>query len=255
VETGNGGPPIELQELTYEVGGQRILEDISFQVRHGEILSVLGMSGSGKSTLLRNIIGLAQPTHGDVRIYGRSIVGLGERALNEVRLRMGMVFQNAALFDSMTVAENVAFGLRRRKKLKLEALAEKVSEKLELVGLAGTEKLMPAELSGGMRKRVGIARALALEPDIMLYDEPSSGLDPVMADVIDDVIRQLRDRLQVTSVLVSHHVANVLRLADRVLLLYDKRVAASGTPEEFRDSEDPLVRQFVEGRAQGPMTG
>jgi len=254
VQTGNGGPPIELERLTYEVGGYRILEDISFRVERGEILAVLGLSGSGKSTLLRNMMGLARPTSGDVRIFGRSIVGLNERALNAVRLRMGMVFQSAALFDSMTVGENVAFGLRRRKKLKPEELEARVRETLELVGLEGTEELRPAELSGGMRKRVGIARALALEPEIMLYDEPSSGLDPVMASVIDDVIRQLRDRLQVTTVLVSHHVSNVLRLADRVLLLCDREVAASGTPEDFRNSKDPLVCQFVEGRAEGPIT-
>jgi phospholipid/cholesterol/gamma-HCH transport system ATP-binding protein len=229
-----------------------VLNGISLRVERGEVLAVMGMSGCGKSTLLRNMIGLVQPTSGDVRIQGRSLVGLSERELNEARAQVGMVFQQAALFDSMTVAENVAFGLRRRRRAAGEA-EQIVGEKLRLVGMAGTERQMPAELSGGMRKRVGIARALALDPRILLYDEPSSGLDPIMAGVIDDLIVRLRGELGVTSVLVSHHVKNVLRVADRVAMLHQGRIIALAPPEEFRGADDPVVQQFVAGSPEGPI--
>jgi phospholipid/cholesterol/gamma-HCH transport system ATP-binding protein len=245
-------PPLEVEQLRYDIGGRTVLNGISLRVERREVLAVMGMSGCGKSTLLRNMMGLASPTSGEVRIEGRSLVGLSERELNEARAQVGMVFQQAALFDSMTVAGNVAFGLRRRR-LPPGEVERVVREKLRLVGMAGTAHQMPAELSGGMRKRVGIARALALGPRVLLYDEPSSGLDPIMAGVIDDLIVRLRDELGVTSVLVSHHVQNVLRVADRVAMLHEGRIIALAPPEQFREATDPVVRQFVTGSHEGPI--
>jgi phospholipid/cholesterol/gamma-HCH transport system ATP-binding protein len=245
--------PIECRSLGVHLGGRPVLREVDLAVRRGEILGVLGRSGSGKTTLLRCMVGLATPDEGDVLLFGQDLVGLSEDRLNALRRRVGMVFQSSALFDSLSVYENVAFYPKRFAKSTTAELDRLVAEKLELVDLAGTEALMPAELSGGMRKRVAIARALASEPEIILYDEPASGLDPIMCGVLDDVIRSLGERLGMTSVIVSHDVAHTFALADRVALLHDGTIYAIGEPQWFEETDDPLVRQFVTGAAEGPL--
>ncbi|MGD8237794.1 MAG: ABC transporter ATP-binding protein [Armatimonadota bacterium] len=244
---------VEIRDVSYAVDGVAILSDISLRVNAGEIFAVMGTSGCGKTTLLRNIIGLVRPTSGEVLVDGESIGGLSERELVRVRRKMGMSFQYSALFDSMSVGENVAFPLRRHARLSEDEIRSAVAEKLTTVGMEGRESMMPGELSGGERKRVGIARALALRPAIMLYDEPSSGLDPVMAGVVDDLIVCLRDELDVTSIVASHHVSNALGIADRVMMLHEGRMVAESSPESLRRSDDDFVRQFITGSANGPI--
>jgi phospholipid/cholesterol/gamma-HCH transport system ATP-binding protein len=244
---------VRVHDLHYAIRGREILKGIDLEVRPGEIMSIMGVSGGGKTTLLKCIGGLLRPTSGEIYIGETEIAHLNETALNQVRLRLGMVFQYAALFDSLTVYENVAFGLRyhgERDDAKIRAVVE---EKLGAVGMEGTERLYPAELSGGMRKRIGLARALATDPDLLLYDEPTSGLDPVVATVIDELIVDVRDRLGVTSIVVSHQISSIFKISDRVAMLNEGHLAAVGTVAEIRDSQDPVVRQFVEGRADGPI--
>jgi len=244
---------IEVKNLRYEVPGKQILKGVNLGVAPGEILCIMGMSGSGKTTVLHCIGGLTAPTSGEIRIGDAQIVGMRETDLNRVRERMGMVFQYAALFDSLTVFENVAFGLRRRRKLPTEEIKKIVAEKLALVGLLGTEGMYPSQLSGGMAKRVGMARAIAMSPEILLYDEPTSGLDPVIASVADELIMQMRDKLGVTSIVVSHNLPSIFRISDRIAMIHDGRVLATGTPQEIQACEDPIVRQFIEGRSNGPI--
>jgi len=250
---------IEVEDLRVELDGRPVLEDVSVSIAPGELLCVVGLSGSGKSTLLRCLCGLVRPSAGDIRIDGVSIGGLRERDLVPIRARMGVVFQYAALFDSMNVRDNVAFpmvrGPRRANYAHLGPvpLARRVAGLLRDVGLPGIERRMPAELSGGMRRRVGLARALATEPDIVLYDEPTSGLDPVTAAAIDQLVLETRERRGVTSVVVSHDMASVFRIADRILMLYDGRVRILGTVEAVKASDDPVVRQFIGGSVEGPI--
>ena len=247
-------PIIQVRDLSYAVGGATILSDISFQVRRGEIFGIMGMSGSGKTTLLRLLMGLIRPASGEIIIEGQDIVAMDEDDLNRVRGRMGMCFQYAALFDSMTTAENVAFALRRARSVTREEIAQRTSQMLDVVDMEGTGAMMPANLSGGMRKRVGIARALVGRPDIMLYDEPTSGLDPVMASVINNLIAQVREDFGATAIVVSHHVERLVEIVDRALMLHDARVVVIGTPDELRATELPVVRQFIEGDVVGPIT-
>lgn len=244
---------IWVQDLRYSVARKDVLRGIDLKVEPGEILCVMGMSGCGKTTLLHCIGGLIPPSSGQIWIGRDQIVGMRESALNEVRERMGMVFQYAALFDSLTVFENVAFGLRRRKKLPFADIKEIVREKLALVGLSGSEQLLPSELSGGMAKRVGLARAIAMSPQILLYDEPTSGLDPIVSSVVDELIMQMRDKLGVTSIVVSHNIRSIFRISDRVAMLHDGGLLAYGTPDEIKSCDDPVVRQFIEGRTHGPI--
>ena len=244
---------IEVKNLRFEVPGKQILKGVTLGVGPGEILSVMGMSGSGKTTVLHCMGGLTAPTSGEIRIGDAQIVGMRENELNHVRERMGMVFQYAALFDSLTVFENVAFGLRRRRKLPGDEIKKIVAEKLALVGLPGTEAMYPSQLSGGMAKRVGLARAIAMSPEILLYDEPTSGLDPVIASVVDELIMQMRDKLGVTSIVVSHNLPSIFRISDKIAMIHDGRVLATGTPQEIQACEDPIVRQFIEGRSHGPI--
>ena len=244
---------IEVTDLRFGVGQKQILKGVSLGVAPGEILCVMGMSGSGKTTVLHCIGGLTQATGGEIRIGDAQIVGMPEAELNHVRERMGMVFQYAALFDSLSVFENVAFGLRRRRRLPEAEIRRAVAEKLALVGLPGTEDLYPSQLSGGMAKRVGLARAIALSPEILLYDEPTSGLDPVVASVVDELIMQMRDKLGVTSIVVSHNLPSVFRISDRIAMIHEGRVRASGTPAESQATDDPVVRQFIEGQSHGPI--
>ena len=252
-------PRISLRDVGFAIDAREILHGIALDVAPGEILCVMGLSGSGKSTLLKLIAGLSTATAGEIHIDGTEITGLSERQLDEVRAKMGVVFQYAALFDSMNVFDNIAFGLlrgprrRENKGMKRMTVLRTVAELLRDVGLPGIEKRMPSELSGGMRRRVGLARALATKPEIVLYDEPTSGLDPVTAAAIDDLIVSTRDRNHVTSLVVSHDMSSILRIADRVMMIYDGTMQFLGTPDELRASADPVVRQFVEGSTQGPI--
>jgi len=247
-------PAIEITDLYYSVDGRPVLEGISLTVAQGEIVAVMGLSGSGKTSLLRCIMGLVRPQQGSIRVLGQEMVGAGERQLNQARKSIGFVFQYAALFDSMNVDENVAFALRQHTGLDQATISRIVADRLATVGLSGTGGLMPSQLSGGMRKRVGIARALALEPKTMLYDEPTSGLDPITARAIDELILDLRSRLGVSSLVVSHDIATSLGMADRLALLYEHRFVAMGTPQALQHSQDPLVVQFLQGRTSGPIT-
>ncbi|MCL5102561.1 MAG: ABC transporter ATP-binding protein [Armatimonadetes bacterium] len=240
-------------QLTYRVSGVTILRRLDLQVEKGETLAVMGMSGAGKSTLLKCVAGLLRPSGGQILMDGVDIARMRESELDRIRRRIGMVFQYAALFDSLTVYENVAFGLRRHANLTESQMAEVVKHKLSMVGLPRTESLMPAELSGGMQKRVGLARALALEPEIVLYDEPTAGLDPITAATIAELIVKTRDELGVTSVLVSHDIPTIKRVSNRIAMLHRGKIIALGTVEEMEKSEDPSVRQFMEGSVEGPI--
>ncbi|HEV2209936.1 MAG TPA: ABC transporter ATP-binding protein [Verrucomicrobiae bacterium] len=238
---------IEVRGLNKSFGAHQILADVSFCIDKGESVVIIGRSGGGKSVLLKHLIALLKPDSGEVLIDGQNIVPLNERQLLPVRHKFGMLFQSAALFDSMTVAENVGFAFRRDRTLAPGEIAQRVAHVLELVELPGIEEKSPSELSGGMRKRVGLARAIVYQPEIVLYDEPTTGLDPVVSDSIDKLILRVRDRLKVTSVVVTHDMRSARRLGQRIMMLHDKRIYATGTPEEIFDSPDPVVRRFVEG--------
>jgi phospholipid/cholesterol/gamma-HCH transport system ATP-binding protein len=238
---------IEVRNLRKSFGTNCILDGITFQIEKGESLVIIGRSGGGKSVLLKHLIGLLQPDAGEVLIDGENIVPMDERQLLQVRQKFGMVFQQAALFDSMTVEENVGFALLRERAMPEDKVKEKVCEMLEMVDLPGTQEKKPAELSGGMRKRVGLARAIVYEPEILLYDEPTTGLDPIVSDSIDKLIERVRDRLHVTSVVVTHDMRSARRLGQRILMLHDKKIYASGTADEIFDSKDPIVRRFIDG--------
>ena len=240
---------IEVRHLQKSFGGQPVLGDISFRIENGESVAIIGRSGCGKSVLLKHLIGLLKPDEGEVLIDGENIVPMDERQLLRVRRKFGMVFQGSALFDSMTVAENVAFGLRRHEHLTEAEIARRVARILDVVDLPGTENKKPAELSGGMRKRVGLARAVVYEPQIMLYDEPTTGLDPIVSDSIDKLMMHVRDHLNVTTVVVTHDMRTARRVGNRVLMMHNKIIYASGAPEEFFVSQDPVVRQFIDGVA------
>lgn len=244
---------ISANQLTYRVGGVSILRRLDLRVEKGETLAVMGMSGAGKSTLLKCIAGLLRPSGGQMLIDGTDIARMKETDLDRIRRRMGMVFQYAALFDSLSVFENVSFGLQRHTNLTRSRIAEVVAEKLSMVGLPRTEEKMPAELSGGMQKRVGLARALALEPEMVLYDEPTAGLDPITAATIAELIVKTRDELGVTSVLVSHDIPTIKRVSNRIAMLHRGKIIALGTVEEIERSEDPAVRQFMDGSVKGPI--
>lgn len=222
-----------------------ILNNINFEVNKGETLVIIGGSGSGKSTLLKLLIGLLRPEQGQIFIDGKEISKLKEEELDKVRLNMGMVFQYSALFDSMSVGDNVGFGLQEYSKLSAKEIKEIVEEKLNLVGLSGFANYMPNELSGGMKKRVSLARAIAFEPKILLYDEPSSGLDPVTSAKIDELIVQMQKLLGVTSIVVTHDMKSAFYIADRIAMLYQGEMIAIGTPDEIRNSTDSRVLEFI----------
>jgi phospholipid/cholesterol/gamma-HCH transport system ATP-binding protein len=244
---------ITVRGLHYRVDGREILNDANLHVRAGDTVSVMGISGSGKTTLLKIMSGLIRPSSGQVILDQTDITKLPEQELNRIRHRVGVVFQFGALFDSMTVYENVAFALVRHTQLSSAEIDDIVAQKLELVGLPGTESLMPSQLSGGMRKRVGLARAIAMNPQLLFYDEPTSGLDPVMTKVIGNQITDMRDKLGVTSVVVSHDIKSIFSISDRIAMLHEGTIITYGTPDEIRKSEDDRVQQFIEGRAEGPI--
>ena len=236
---------IELKQVDKSFGEKQVLKGVNLRVEDGETLALIGGSGSGKSTLLRMMIGLDRPTAGEIWIDGTEITQLSEDELDDVRLSMGMVFQYSALFDSMTVGDNVAFGLREHTDYDEEKIREIVREKLLLVGLPDSEDMMPGELSGGMKKRVSLARALAFGPSIIFYDEPDSGLDPVMTRKIDDLIVETQKKLGVTSIVVTHDMESACLVANRIAMLYQGEIIAIEQPEDFRRMKDPRIREFL----------
>jgi phospholipid/cholesterol/gamma-HCH transport system ATP-binding protein len=238
---------IQFQDLYKAFGNNQVLAGLTLEVRDGETMVIIGYSGTGKSVALKHIVGLLQPDAGDVIVDGQAISTIERAALNVLRRDIGYVFQFAALFDSMTVADNVAIGLRRQP-LSDEEIDERVAEALAVVDLTGAGELYPAELSGGMRKRVGIARAIALRPRYILYDEPTTGLDPVTSAVIDRLMVRTRERLGVTGVVVTHDMRSAYAVGDRIAMLYEGRIRQVGTVAEVQATEDPVVRQFIEGR-------
>lgn len=238
---------IQLWGLRKTFNDHAVLQGVDLGIEEGELLTILGGSGTGKSVLLKLIIGLLKPDAGQILIDGQDIVPLSEDELLKIRQKIGMVFQGAALFDSLTVKENVAFPLREHTAMTEAAIRDRVGEVLALVGMAGTEEKYPVELSGGMRKRVGLARAIALTPRIVLYDEPTTGLDPRNVDKINELITDLQAKLRVASVVVTHDLHSAFRISDRVALLSEGRIAATGSPMEIGKSEDPIVQEFLAG--------
>lgn len=239
---------ISLRQLNITFGTHTVLDNIDLDVYKGETLAVLGPSGTGKSTVLRSMIGLLEPNGGQIFIQGEDVSGLDEDGWSRLRMKMGMVFQYSALFDFLTVGENVAFGLRQHTDKSDEEIQGIVTQMLDLVGLPGTQDLYPAELSGGMKKRVGLARAIAVNPEIVLYDEPTAGLDPIMSRNISRLIKKTQEQLHVTSVLVTHDMQSAFYAADRVAMLYEGHIVAIGTAEEMKNSTNPIVKAFIEGR-------
>jgi len=238
---------IEVRNLQKSFGTQKILDGVTLKIETGESVVIVGRSGGGKSVLLKHMIGLLQPDSGEVLIDGENIEPMNERQLLRVRSKFGMLFQGAALFDSMTVAENIAFPFRRNKKMTQAEIDCRVEEALEVVDLPGIQSKKPSELSGGMRKRVGLARAIVYRPQIVLYDEPTTGLDPIVSDTIDQLILRVRDRLKVTSVVVTHDMRSARRVGQRILMLYNKKIYVAGSPDEIFNSKDPVVRRFIDG--------
>jgi phospholipid/cholesterol/gamma-HCH transport system ATP-binding protein len=238
---------IEVRDLRKNFGTQKILDGVSLRIETSESVVIVGRSGGGKSVLLKHIVGLLQPDSGEVLIDGENIEPMNERELLRVRSKFGMLFQSAALFDSMTVAENVGFAFRRNKGMSQTEIDRKVAEALEVVDLPGTQYKKPSELSGGMRKRVGLARAIVYQPQIVLYDEPTTGLDPIVSDSIDKLILRVRDRFKVTSVVVTHDMRSARQVGQRILMMHNKKIYATGTPDEIFNSKDPIVRQFIDG--------
>ena len=239
---------IKIRQLNVTFGERKILDDFNLDVYKGETLAVIGPSGAGKSTIIKLLTGLMAPSSGDINIMGRDVAACSDDDWDELRKKMGVVFQYSALFDFLTVGGNVAFGLRRHFNLPEEEIKARVSELLGLVGMPGTEDLMPSELSGGMKKRVGLARALAMQPEVVFYDEPTSGLDPVMTMTISRLIRKTQEQIGVTSILVTHDMESAYVAADRIAMLYKGKIAAIGTVEEIQNSKNPIVRAFIEGR-------
>ena len=240
---------IEVNQLHKSYGQQQVLHGVNLQIDKGESIVIIGGSGCGKSVVRRHISGLVQPDEGDVKIDGQNIADLSERELIKVRRKFGMLFQGAALFDSLTVEENVGFLLEREQTLSPAAIRETVADALELVDLGGTQAKKPAELSGGMKKRVGLARAIVYKPEIILYDEPTTGLDPVVADSIDQLVIKMRDQLNCTSIVVTPDTRSMRRVGNRVMMLHHGRIHANGTPDDIFNSNDPIVHKFVNGIA------
>ena len=241
---------ISIRNLQKKIGRQEILRGVDLEVNAGKTAVIVGRSGGGKSVLLKHIIGLMKPTSGDVLVDEESVINLSERQLAAIRRKVGILFQSGALFDSMTVEENLAFPLREAGEKDPAVLRQKISEALEVVNLEGQEKKMPESLSGGMKKRVGLARALISNPASILYDEPTSGLDPVVADSINHLIRRMQSRFQVTSVVVTHDMKTAFHVGDQIAYLHEGRIYFHGSPSDFRSSPDPLIQDFILGRSR-----
>ncbi len=246
-------PKIRVRDLKKSFGTKVVLDGVDLDVSPGESVVVIGQSGVGKSVLIKCVIGILRPDSGVIEIDGSPITDPGFQEMDEVRRKFGMLFQYAALFDSLKVWENVGFALLQHSNMKPARIREVAEEKLRMVGLPGILDLMPSELSGGMRKRVGLARAIAMEPEILLYDEPTTGLDPIRADSINDLIVQMREELGVASITITHDMVSAYKIADRITMLFGGKLIAAGTPEQIRASDDPYVQQFIHGRAEGPI--
>jgi phospholipid/cholesterol/gamma-HCH transport system ATP-binding protein len=245
---------ISVKNLVKNFGSRRILNGISLDIYAGETLVIMGGSGCGKSTFLRHLIGSIRPDSGEVWMFDKDIAKASEDELDSIRKRFGMLFQSGALFDSLTVGDNIALPLREHTKLDENVISIVVKMKLEQVGLRGFEDLMPSQLSGGMKKRVGLARAIVMDPRIIFYDEPTAGLDPVMTGVVDKLTMDLTRKLDITSVVVTHDMGSVFRIADRIVMLHQGNILQIGTPEEIKHSTNPLVQQFITGDAEGPIS-
>lgn len=247
----DSGPMIAVRGLTKSIGPQQILRGVDLDVAKGETLVVIGRSGGGKSVLLKHLIGLMQPDEGEIWIDGQNIIGLSERKLAPIRRKVGILFQGAALFDSMTVEENIAFPLWEAGERNRDLIEEKVHEMLEVVELPGQEKKMPVNLSGGMKKRVALARSIIQRPSCVLYDEPTAGLDPVVSDSINHLIRRLQERYEVTSIVVTHDMKSAFHIGDQIAYLHEGRIYFYGTPAELERSNDQLIQDFLLGRSEG----
>ncbi len=249
-----GQTMIHLKEVYKSFGRNHVLRGVNLEIKCGESMVVIGGSGTGKSVLIKCVIGLLRHDRGEIYVDGKEVSHLNESGWNELRKKFGMLFQRDALFDSLTVWENVGFALRHHTHLTDEQIKDMAIEKLKLVGLSNIENLMPAELSGGMRKRVSLARAIAMEPAILLYDEPTTGLDPIMANVINELIVTMREKLDVTSIAITHDMNSAYRIADRIAMLYQGEIIEVGTPQEIKSSQNPIVQQFIQGEVEGPIT-
>ncbi|MBI5267203.1 MAG: ABC transporter ATP-binding protein [candidate division Zixibacteria bacterium] len=247
-------PLIEVEQLSKRFGQHTVLDGISLSIERGESVVIIGQSGTGKSVVLKHLIRLLEPDDGRVIFDGCDLAEIGHAELTDVRRRIAMVFQSAALLDSLTVGENVGLGLKETRRMSSSEIAPIVEECLELVGLADAADKMPSELSGGMRKRVGLARAIANRPEVVLYDEPTTGLDPVTAETINELIVSLNERVNATSVAVTHDMHSAFMIAHRIIMLHRGMIVFDGTPQEIQASGDPIVRQFIEGKAVGPLT-
>ncbi len=250
---GETKPLLSLEDVELRFGSKAVLEGVSLAVRPEERVVIMGQSGGGKSTLLRLIMGILQPTAGRVRLHGQEVNQLGRRELNAMRARIGMVYQYSALISSLNVRDNLALPLEELTDKDEDEIDRIIGEKLDLVNMSDVQDRMPAELSGGMRKRIGLARALVMEPELILFDEPSAGLDPVVSSVIDELIISLSERTRTTSIIVTHEMDSAFRIATRMVMLYDGKFIADGTPAEFKRSRNAVVSQFVEGRTDGPI--
>jgi len=245
---------IEIQGLVKNFGSHRVLNELSLKIKSGSTCVIIGRSGCGKSVMLKHIMGILRPDKGSVRVDGKDLSGLGERELRVLRLKMGYVFQGGALFDSLTVGENVGFGLIEHTNIGRDELLERIEEALSLVDLHGITNLMPSQLSGGMKKRVSLARALCIKPNLILYDEPTTGVDPITAASINELIRSLHDKLKVTSIVVTHDMKSAYKVADRIAMMYHGKIICEGTVDQIQNSPHPVVHQFINGLAQGPIT-
>ena len=248
---GNLSPMIKVRSLKKKIGQQEILRGVDLEVRTGGTLAIIGRSGGGKSVLLKHLVGLMEPDGGEIWIQGHNIIGMNERQLGTIREKVGILFQSGALFDSMTVEDNIAFPLREAGERNVKILHSKVAEMLEVMEMEGEEAKMPESLSGGMKKRVGLARAIIRRPSCVLYDEPTAGLDPVVADSINRLIRRLQQRFGMTSVVVTHDMKSAFDVADRIAYLHEGRVYFHGTASELQQSRDPLIEDFLLGRSDG----
>jgi len=245
---------IDIRGLSKNFNTYKVLDDLNLKIEKGSTCVIIGRSGCGKTILLKHIMGILKADKGQIFIEGQEIGRLEAKELDKVRLRMGYVFQGGALFDSLTVGENVGFGLIEHTHIGHRELLERIEEALHLVDLSGIGNLMPSELSGGMRKRVSLARAICIKPEFVLYDEPTTGVDPITADSINDLIKTLHDKLKVTSIVVTHDMKSAYKIADRIAMLYQGKIIAEGTPEEIQNTTHPVVHQFINGLAYGPIT-
>jgi len=245
---------IEISNLNKSFHEHKVLDGLFLKIDTGSTCVIIGRSGCGKSVLLKHIVGILKPDSGKVFVDGKDIAGLNDKELDDVRMKIGMVFQGGALFDSMTVGENVGFGLIEHNHLGRKELLERIEESLCLVGLCGIQNLIPSELSGGMKKRVALARAICIKPEIILYDEPTTGVDPITADGINGLIRDLHDKLKITSIVVTHDMKSAYRVADKIAMLYQGKIIAEGSAAEIQNTNHPIVHQFINGLAQGPIT-